>query len=92
MPKLARYHAGVGGNKTMLQLNEADAKRLRATPVKTKKRSAANKSVKAPTGAPERPAGNASTEDWHAYAKAVGVDVDPAAGRDDVVAAVDAAA
>lgn len=45
-------------------------------------------------GAPERPAGNASRENWAAYARHLGVNVTGAMGRDDIrdaVAELDAA-
>lgn len=39
----------------------------------------------------ERPAGNASREDWAAYATQEGVELDPDMKRDDIKAAVDLA-
>lgn len=40
-------------------------------------------------GTPERPAGNASTEVWAAYAAAIGVSFPEDAGRDDIRKAID---
>jgi len=43
------------------------------------------------TAAVERPAGNASTEEWANHAAALGVEVEAHATRADIIAAVDAA-
>lgn len=82
------YDVVVDGNRTRLKLTEDEAKRrgLTDTTTQTKKRSAPNKALPAP----ERPAGNASTADWQAYAKAVGVEVPDDAGRNDIRDIVDA--
>ena len=39
-------------------------------------------------GTPTPPAGNASTEEWRAFASKVGVELDEDAGRDDIKAAL----
>lgn len=44
-----------------------------------------------PRASLERPAGNASREDWAAYAEQEGVELEPDMKRDDIKAAVDLA-
>lgn len=96
MGALKVYDVVVDGIRTSMKLTEAEAQRRgltgpTATAASTKKRTARNKAVPSPEpAAPERPAGNASTETWAVYAKAVGVDVPDDASRADIIAAVDA--
>lgn len=85
---LHRYEVTVGGNKTIMQLTDSDAKRYVGA-----KKFARHKARTAPAASDAAPSGNASTEDWAAHAKTLSVEVPDDAGRDDIQALVaDAAA